>query len=145
MSEMTLSDIAKKMRDIDIAMLMTHTDDGNIAGRPMSNNRDVEYDGDSYYFTWSYSRMVNDIERHPQVAIAFQADRHLLGKPGININVEGKAEVIRNKDAFVEHWSSRLDRWFDRGPDTPGLVMIKVRAKLVHYWDGMDEGEIRVG
>jgi general stress protein 26 len=52
MAEMTLSDIAEKMRDIDIAMLSTHTDGGIIASRPMSNNRDVEFDGDSYYFTW---------------------------------------------------------------------------------------------
>jgi general stress protein 26 len=144
MSELTLSDISHRMRDIDFAMLLTHTDDGNIAGRPMSNNHEVDYDGDSYYFTWGYSRMVRDIEKHPQVAIAFQADKHLLGKPGIQINVEGNAEVVRDKDAFSAHWSSRLDRWFDRGPDTPGLVMIKVHARRVHYWDGMDEGEIRV-
>jgi general stress protein 26 len=26
--------------------------------------------------------------------------------------------------------------------DTPGLVMIKVRAERAHYWDGEDEGEI---
>ena len=53
MSEWTLEDISEKLRDIDFAMLMTHTETGEIAGRPMSNNRDVEYDGDSYYFTLS--------------------------------------------------------------------------------------------
>ena len=31
-------------------MLNTHTDGGQIATRPMSNNRDVEYDGDSWFF-----------------------------------------------------------------------------------------------
>jgi general stress protein 26 len=39
---MTLSDLAKWMRDIDFAMLSTRTEGGAIAGRPMSNNGDVE-------------------------------------------------------------------------------------------------------
>ena len=144
MTDKTLADIAKEMRDIDIAMLLTKTQGGAIAGRPMSNNREVEYDGDSYYFTWQDSRMVSDIKADPQVALAFQGEKHLLGKPGININVEGEAKVVVDKAAFVEHWNKELDRWFEQGPDTPGLAMIQVRAKRVHYWDGMDEGEIPV-
>ena len=144
MSHLTLQDVAKKMRDIDIAMLMTHAEGGAIAGRPMSNNREVDYDGDSYYFTWAHSRMVRDIERLPLVAIAFQAEKGLLGKPGININVEGRAEIVRDVQAFREHWSKSMERWFKDGPETPGLVMIKVHARRVHYWDGMDEGEIPV-
>ena len=26
--------------------------------------------------------------------------------------------------------------------DTPGLVLIKVHAIRIHYWDGEDEGEV---
>ena len=51
MSELTLSDISEKMRDIDFAMLSTRTSGGQIAARPMSNNRQVDYDGDNYFFT----------------------------------------------------------------------------------------------
>jgi general stress protein 26 len=145
MSELTLTDLAKKMRDIDFAMLMTHSDGGEIAGRPMSNNREVEYQGDSYYFTTDETRTIADIERDPHVALAFQGEKHMLGKPGIHINVEGRAEVIRDKEIFRQHWTRELDRWFEQGADTPGLVMIKVRARRVHYWDGMSEGEIPVG
>jgi general stress protein 26 len=71
MSGMNLSEIAEKMRDIDIAMLSTHTEGDAIAARPMSNNREVDYDGDSYYFTWDQSRMVEDIERQPKVSLTF--------------------------------------------------------------------------
>jgi general stress protein 26 len=52
MSGKSPSDLAKKMREIDITMLSTHAENGAIAGRPMSNNGEVDYDGDSYYFTW---------------------------------------------------------------------------------------------
>lgn len=143
MNPLTLKEITSRMRCIDIAMLMTQTEDGRIAGRPMSNNQEVDGKGNSYYFALGYSHVVHEIERHPQVALSFQADAHLFGNP-VRINVQGKAEVIRDAEAFHEHWSHRLDHWFDRGPDTPGLVMIKVHAQHVHYWDGASQGELRL-
>ncbi len=142
MSEMTLADLAEKMRDIDIAILSTLTEDGEIAGRPMSNNRDVEYNGASFYFTHDSARMVADIGRNPKVGLSFQGSKGLLGSPPFMIAVEGRAEVIRDRAAFEEHWTSDLDYWFKDGIDTAGLVMIKVRASRVHYWNGEENGEV---
>ncbi|TDK31801.1 pyridoxamine 5'-phosphate oxidase [Rhizobium deserti] len=136
MSGMNLSEIAEKMRDIDIAMLSTHTEGGAIAARPMSNNRDVDYDGDSYYFTWEQSRMVEDIERQPKVSLTFQ------GSKTFSVAVEGNAEVVRDKSEFQEHWTPDLDHWFDDGIETKGIAMIKVHAERIHYWDGEEDGEI---
>lgn len=142
MSQKTLKDLAKQMRDIDIAVLSTHSEGGQIAGRPMSNNRDVEYDGDSYYFTLAETRTAHDIARDPKVALAFQGRSGLLGQRPLFVAVEGEAELIRDKDQFKAHWTRDLDLWFKDGIDTPGLVLIKVHATRIHYWDGMDEGEI---
>lgn len=142
MSEKTLADLAKAMRDIDFAMLSTHTDGGAIAARPMSNNQQVDYDGDSYYFTMQDTRTVADIERDPQVSLSFLGKSGMLGMRPFFVAVEGHADLVRDKGAFEERWSPDLDRWFDRGIDTPGLVMIHVRAARVHYWDGEDEGEV---
>ena len=47
MTDMTLSDLSEKMAEIDYCMLCTHSQGGRIAARPMSNNGDVEYKGDS--------------------------------------------------------------------------------------------------
>jgi general stress protein 26 len=138
MPKMKLSEISEKMREIDIAMLSTHTEGGAIAGRPMSNNREVDYDGDSYYFTWSDSRMVSDIERNSKVSLTF------LGKKYFSIAVEGKAEIVRDKKAFEEHWTKDLDNWFKDGIDTKGVAMIKVHADRVHYWDGEEDGDIKL-
>ena len=114
MSDRSLSDIATKMRDIDIAMLSTHTDGGAIAGRPMSNNGEVDYDGDSYYFTWEESRMVDDIKRNSKVGLSFQGEKAFL------VAVEGEADLIKDKAAFKEHWTKDLDDWFKDGVDTEG-------------------------
>jgi general stress protein 26 len=138
----TLSDLAEKMKDIDFAMLSTRAEGGEIGARPMSNNRDVDYDGDSYYFTTDDTLMVKDIERDPQVGLAFQGKAGLLGMRPLFVAVEGRADLIRNKSEFVDHWNSDLERWFKDGVDTPGLVLIKVHAERAHYWDGEDEGEV---
>jgi general stress protein 26 len=141
---MTLADLSKKMQDIDYSMLFTRAADGAMAGRPMSNNGDVEYDGDSFFFTDESSKMVHDIERDPVVALSLAGAKGFLGKPGFFIAVEGKADLIREKAAFAAHWTKDLDRWFEAGMDTPGLVLIKVHADRVHYWDGEDSGEVAV-
>ncbi|MER9587317.1 pyridoxamine 5'-phosphate oxidase family protein [Mesorhizobium australicum] len=136
MTDRNLAEIAEKMRDIDVAMLSTHTQGGAIAGRPMSNNQDVDYDGSSFYFTWDKSQVVEDIERDANVSLAFKGD------DGFWVAVEGKAEIIRDKVALEEHWTDDIDEWFEQGTDTPGLAMIKIEAVRAHYWDGEDEGEV---
>ena len=142
MSTMTLPELAKKMADIDYLMLSTITDNGQLAARPMSNNEDVDYDGTSWYFTWADARMIDDIRRDPSVGLAYQGKAHLFGAPPLFIAVEGKAELITEQAAFTEQWDDSMDRWFKHGPATPGIILIKVQARRIHYWDGEDEGEL---
>ncbi|WP_182086468.1 pyridoxamine 5'-phosphate oxidase family protein [Aureimonas sp. ME7] len=142
MGEMTLKDLSDAMGDIDFCMLSTRTQGGEIAARPMSNNGDVAYEGDSYFFTYEAARTVSDIERDPKVGLGFQGKKGLLGKPPLFISVEGHAELIRDKGAFEAHWTKDLDYWFKDGIDTPGIVLIKVHATRIHFWNGEDEGEV---
>ncbi|MFL6845596.1 MAG: pyridoxamine 5'-phosphate oxidase family protein [Allosphingosinicella sp.] len=144
MADKSLADIAEKMRDIDFAILSTRTDGGAIAGRPMSNNREVDYDGDSWFFACEDTRTVQDIERDPRVGLGYQAKAGMLGMRPFFLTVEGRAELIRDNAEFAERWSKDLDRWFEKGIDTPGLVLIRVAAERLHYWDGHDEGELRL-
>ncbi|MDB5691948.1 MAG: pyridoxamine 5-phosphate oxidase [Alphaproteobacteria bacterium] len=145
MAEMSLADIAEKMRDIDFAILSTRTEGGAIAGRPMSNNREVEFDGDAYFFACDHTRTIGDIERDPCVGLGYQGKSGALGMRPFFVTVEGRAALIRDKARFEEHWTSGLDRWFEQGVDTPGLVLIKVSAERLHYWNGMEEGELSLG
>jgi general stress protein 26 len=138
----TLADLAEIMRNIDFTMLSTKTADGGIAARPMSNNGDVEYDGDSWFFALDSTHTVHEIGADPNVGMTLHGNTSLLGKPPIFIAAEGKAEIIRDKAVFAEHWVADLERWFKDGIDTPDLVLIKVHADRVHYWDGEDQGEV---
>ena len=142
MADLKLSDISEKMRDIDFTILSTRTSNGQIAGRPMSNNRQVDYDGDSYFFTCEDTGTVKDIQSDPAVGLNYQSKSGMLGMKPFFITIEGQAELIKDKSRFAEHWTKDLDAWFKQGIDTPGLVMVKVHAERLHYWDGYDEGEI---
>lgn len=144
MADKSLADLAEKMKDIDFAVLSTRTASGAVAARPMSNNRQVDYDGDSWFFTCGDAGTVADIEGDPNVGLAYQAKSGMLGMRPFFLTIEGRAELIRDKAEFADHWTKDLDRWFEQGIDTPGLTLIKVTAERLHYWDGYDEGELRL-
>ncbi len=143
----TLADISTAMQGIDFCMLVSRAADGSLAGRPMSNNRQVEYAGTSWFFTDDSTRMVDDIAADPSVGLTYQGSaglKGLVGAPGLFVHVAGEAKLVRDKAAFREHWTPDLDRWFGEGVDTPGLVLLEVAAKRIHYWDGEDEGEVKL-
>lgn len=144
MADKSLADLAEKMKDIDFAVLSTRTASGAIAARPMSNNRQVDFDGDSYFFTCDETGTVADIEGDAHVGLAYQSKSGLLGMRPFFLTIEGRAELVRDKSRFADHWTKDLDRWFEQGVDTPGLTMVKVIAERLHYWDGYDEGELRL-
>jgi general stress protein 26 len=62
----------------------------------------------------------------------------------IFISIAGKGEVTRSREKMEEHWVEELNDWFEEGLDTPGLAMITVVAKQIKYWQGMDEGEVKL-
>ena len=142
MAELSLQDLSEKMRDIDFTMLFTRAENGAAAGRPMSNNGDVEYQGDSFFFAYENTDMVRHIERDPRVSMSLQGNKGLLGQPPLFIAIEAEARIIRDKAMFKEHWQKELNRWFPEGTDTAGLVMLKVVAQRIHWWSGEDNGEI---
>lgn len=141
---MTLQDLADKMGDIDFTMLSTRAANGQIAARPMSNNGDVEYDGDSFFFSCENTHTIDDIKRDPQVGLSLQGKPHLLGKPPLFISIEATAELIKDRASFEIHWKDELERWFPQGIDTPGIVLIKAHANRITYWDGEEQAEVKV-
>ena len=138
----TFEDLSSLMRKIDFCMLSTRADGGKFASRPMSNNGEVAFDGTSWFFTYDTTHTVAEIAREPTVGLTFTGAAGLLGGPPLFVAIEATAQLIRDKSAFAEHWTTGLGRWFPEGLDTPGLILIKTVGERLHYWDGKDEGEL---
>ena len=138
MARKELAAISKKMKELDFCMMTTVGSRGQLTSRPMSNNKDVEYDGDSWFFTYEGSKKIKHIEAAPQVELAFSDPK------GAWISVSGRAKIIRSKTKMQEHWIDDLKQWFKDGLDTPGIVLLQVQAKNIRYWLGEEEGEVKV-
>jgi general stress protein 26 len=138
MSTWKLSELSKKMKNMDFCMLSTQSAEGEINARPMSNNGDVEYDGNSFFFSNDQFDVVKEIEDNNHVSLSFN------GKDKLFIAVLGEADLIHDREKMEPHWNKDLEKWFDKGLDTPGLVMIHAKASLIRYWEGGEQGEIPV-
>jgi general stress protein 26 len=130
-----LAEIAGNIAEIDICMLVTRSDDG-LRGRPMSNNRNVEYDGDSWFFAYRDGNHVADIAIDPAVALAYMHTER-----GIWISVEGMASVVADVERKRALWQDELETWFPEGPEDERVVLIKVTAERARLWN---DGEERI-
>jgi general stress protein 26 len=136
MAAFSLGTIAKYLRQIDICMMVTVSKRGQCNSRPMSNNRDVKYNGDIYFFTYEKTQKVRDIEANSQVCLNFEGSKDLY------VSITGKAKLIRNKASFAEHWDESLNQWFNEGIDTSGMVLIHVKSSRLNYWQREKQGVI---
>jgi general stress protein 26 len=135
-----LQDLARLLAKLDIGMLTTKAEDGTLRGRPMSNNGEVEWDGDSWFFAEDGSRKVRDIEADPAVELGF-----IDTKAATWVNVEGEATILRDDvEKKQELWRKDLERWFPNGPEDPNVVLIKVHARHIDAWSRDKEWQVDV-
>jgi len=133
----SITQVAKMMRDLDFCMLTTKAEDGYLRSRPMSNNGEVEFDGDVWFFSAADSRKVADIEGDPFVELSYSDPKRFLF-----ISMSGEAAIVHDVAKKRELWIEDLERWFEDGPESEDVVLIKVTPSVVAYWDGEKDEEI---
>ena len=122
--------IAAIISEIDTCLFATRGEGGQLHARPMSNNGEVEWDGDSWFFAASDSRKVTEIEADPRVQLGFIDTQNATW-----VNVEGDAIVVRDDvEQKRRLWQDDLARWFQDGPEDPSVVLIKVQARHIDAW-----------
>ena len=133
--EMRQEDKLKNLREIvkavDICMLTTIDERGDLHSRPMSNNGDIEFDGDLWFFTYGASHKVDEVGRVPKVNASF-ADTDAQQYASLS----GRAEVVRDRAKIEELWKPQLRAWFPEGIETPDIALLKVTVERAEYWDG---------
>lgn len=135
MPNLNIKDISRAMQNIDICMMATHDNGLGLESRPMSNNKDVEYKGDSWFFALEDASVIRHLKKNPKVCLSYE------GKD-MYISVAGEAYINQNMDDMKDHWVPDLEKWFENGINTPGLSLIHVKAERVNYWNGREDGEI---
>lgn len=133
----TIKEVAKLMRDLDFCMLTTRSSDGRLHARPMSNNGEVEFDGDVWFFSAADTRKIEEIEADSSVHLGYVDVENFRF-----ISMTGEAEIIRDLDKKQELWIEDLERWFTEGPEDEDVVLIKVSPSVIEYWNGEEQGEL---
>lgn len=135
MKKTSLKTIAEKMKNLDFCMMTTTDGRGVSHSRPMSNNGKVDYDGDSWFFSFEDTNKVHQIEKDHKVNLVYQTNDILF------IECYGTATIINDKNILKEKWVDNLQQWFPEGIETSGICLIKVTAKRVTFWHKEEEGE----
>lgn len=137
MSDRSLAQIAEKLKSIDVAMLVTKTgEEGAIAARPMSNNKDVsESDGTTFHFATDDGRIDDDLKRSDECGATYTSGEFYC-------SVQGTGKLHRDRATLEKHWVKDLEKWFENGLDTDGLVLIEVSPRRIAWWEGREQGEL---
>lgn len=136
--EEDIKKLAELIKDIDMCMLVTVSEDGLIHARPMSTQT-IEFDGELWFFTFDNTEKVTDIKKNPNVNVSY-SDK---GKNRF-ISVSGIAELTKDKTKIDELWSPVLKAWFPEGKDDPSLTLIKIKVYKAEYWDSPENTVVRL-
>lgn len=121
--------LKKLVKQVDIAMMCTHTPDGKMESRPMST-AGVDDDGTLWFFTNESSGKVDQIESTKGLHLCYS-------DPSSNTyaTVMGYASQVDDEMKKEELWNDILKVWFPKGKQDPDLTLIKMRPTQAEYWD----------
>ncbi|MEO5778199.1 pyridoxamine 5'-phosphate oxidase family protein [Arthrobacter oryzae] len=114
------------INDSHIGMFTTINENGSLVSRPLAV-QDVEDDGDLWFFTSEETSQVAHVRANPVVNVSF-------GKRTEWVSVAGTAELVTDRAKIHAMWNQAVEAWFPDGPDTPGVVLLRVDSDSAEYW-----------
>ena len=133
MSEVTgqeaIGRLKELVEDIDFTMLTTQDPAGNRVSRPMST-RQMDDQGDIWFFTAEHTKKVDEVEADHDVGLAYSDAKGMRF-----VSVAGRARVVQDRSKMEELYSPSLDIWFENGLETPGIALLRVTPVECEYWE----------
>ncbi|MET4080422.1 general stress protein 26 [Pedobacter sp. UYP30] len=128
-NEKNIKKLKEMVEAVRICMFNTVNAKGEMGSRPMATAK-IEDDGGIWFFTNEYSPKSKEISKENNVLLAYS-------DPSNNtyVTVRGKAAFIDDREKKKELWSPFVKAWFPDGVDDPNLILLKVDADEVEYWD----------
>jgi general stress protein 26 len=120
--------VADAMAKIDFCMMQTVGEHG-VNTRPMSNNGEVQYDGDNWFFSRTDSTKVEEIALDDRVQLTFADNENAAF-----ISVWGTGQIVDDVEMKKKLWQPDLERWFENGPEDPEVTLVKVTAQKIRTW-----------
>ncbi|MDW0115637.1 pyridoxamine 5'-phosphate oxidase family protein [Sporosarcina thermotolerans] len=125
MKQNEIETLRELIKDVDIAMLTTQSEEGLIS-RPMKT-QEVEFDGDLWFFTKKETDKYKEILHDKDVNVAYAGKSY--------VSVRGRAEIIDDLNKKKELWNKAYEKFMQTTYDDSDLVLIKVKAEAAEYWE----------
>lgn len=117
--------VQELIRDIEIAMLTTVSEEG-LVSRPMKTQND-EFDGDLWFLTKKDTGKFHELLRNSQVNVAYAGKSY--------VSIRGMADLVEDTAKLKQFWSPAYEKFLETTVDDPNLILIKVEAETAEYWD----------
>ena len=124
----SFSKLREQISDIEVAMLTTIDELGDLRSRPMATLH-VGDDGDLWFFTHVDTAKVEETEREHRVNLAYAAPTsHRY------VSVSGRARLVHDREKIRRLWRAAHRLYFPEGPDDPALALLCVTPQCAEYW-----------
>lgn len=116
--------------DAKTCFFVTASHSGETNGvRPM-NVRKTDDAGNIWFLSADDSHKNQELATNPSVKLYFQ-----VGQQHGFLELEGRADVSRDKEKIKELWDPHLKTWFTEGEDDPRITVIRFAPQTGYYWD----------
>ena len=130
-----LAQLAELLEPMKVAMLGNVDERGALVTRPMAPLA-MDADGSIWFFT---DRRSSKAEHLGMLNLAFvDADRATY------VSVSGRGELVDDRARIEQLWTPFAKPWFPDGPQSPNLVLLKVRPDTAEYWDAPNSRMVRL-
>ncbi|WP_339249855.1 pyridoxamine 5'-phosphate oxidase family protein [Sporosarcina sp. FSL W8-0480] len=125
MEQSEIETLRELIKDVEIAMLTTQSEEGLIS-RPMKT-QEVEFDGDLWFFTKKETDKYKEILHDKDVNVSYAGKSY--------VSVRGQAEIIEDLNKKEELWNKAYEKIMQTSYDDPNVILIKVKADAAEYWE----------
>jgi general stress protein 26 len=118
------------IKDIDIAMMTTVAESGELHSRPMATQQiDVDH-AELWFFTSIDSPKVAEIYHDREIGLSYASQARQR-----YVSVSGRAFVVRDYEKANELWTPTAKVWFPLGVNDPHLALLRVEVDSAQFWD----------
>lgn len=109
------------------------TVDGTVPRARVMQTARIEDDFTLWFATYLKSDKVEHIQTNPNVCAAYMI-------PGIDLIIQGQAEVVTERSKLDELWDPAWQRFFPGGNTDPNYSLIRVSPSRVDFRDAYTHG-----
>jgi len=120
--------IAKMIRDIQIALLTTVDREGHFHARPVQT-LGIEPDRSLWFFTDIRSEKAFELARDVRLGLGY-ADP----ESRTYVAIAGTGRMLRDANKARELWTVEQRAYYPDGPEDQHLVLLRVRIERAEYW-----------